>query len=146
MKRLELGGRSVAPPAATVEAVPFAELETTPGARGVVLSPEIDFPQIAPFLDRLDLVVVTFPLFRDGRGFTQARAVREYGKFGGEIRASGHVLPDQANYLRRCGVDAVMLPDEADEAPWRRELARFHTAYQPSVLDGPLGALRRKIG
>lgn len=142
MKRLDLTGR----PTQNIDAVIFPELDATPEARGVILSPEIDHTQIQPYLGRLSLVIVSFPIFRDGRGFTQARALREYGHFTGEIRATGHLLPDQANHLRRCGFDSVMLPDDADEAPWTRELARFHTAYQPAIADGPVATLRRHIG
>lgn len=143
MKRLDLSGR------ATVGsvAVPFEELATQPTARGVVLTPDVAFESLAPYLPQLDLVVVTFPIFRDGRGFTQARALREYGGFTGEIRATGHLLPDQANHLRRVGIDSVELPDDADPSPWERGRHRFHTAYQFSVggESGPLSGLRRAL-
>jgi uncharacterized protein (DUF934 family) len=141
MKRLELSPRA----ASLAEPVPFAELGAYPEARGVILTPEIGFEAIEPFLARLELVVVTFPAFRDGRGFTQARSIREYGKFAGEIRAEGRVLPDQANHLHRCGFDSVILPDEADETLWRKELHRFHTVYQTSVLERPGSPLRHEI-
>lgn len=131
MKRLELSTRAVS----TVNAVPFAELAKHPEARGVVLTSDIEWDALKPYLARLDLIVITFPIFRDGRGFTQARALREYGRFTGEIRAEGHVLPDQANYLRRCGVDGVMLGENADDKPWHRELQRFPTVYQRTIGD-----------
>jgi uncharacterized protein (DUF934 family) len=79
----------------------------------------------APVLDalpRLSLVSVLFPGFRDGRAFTAARALRERHHFTGEIRATGHILPDQYVALLRCGVTTVELSDVADLEPWRQAL------------------------
>jgi uncharacterized protein (DUF934 family) len=42
------------------------------GPSGIPLQPETS-PLIAPFLGRIDLVVISFPKFRDGPGFTTAR-------------------------------------------------------------------------
>jgi uncharacterized protein (DUF934 family) len=47
-----------------------------------------------PHLDRLALVEVAFPKFRDGRGYSSARILREAG-YTGELRAQGDVLVDQ---------------------------------------------------
>jgi len=57
-------------------------------------------PAIAADLDRFALVAVEFPKFRDGRGFSTARELRERYGYEGEIRAVGHVLPDQYLFLK----------------------------------------------
>lgn len=85
---------------------------------GAELAAGAELASVLPWLDRLSLVVVPFPVFRDGRGFTAARALRERHDFDGEIRAAGHVLPDQYVALLRVGVSTVELPDDADLEPW----------------------------
>lgn len=113
----------------------LAELPEQKEARAVLLKPEDRIEALAPFLDRLELVVVQFPGFRDGRGFTQARALREYLGFEGEIRAEGHILPDQALFLKRCGVDTVVLPKTHNNPQdWDHQLNRFSHYYQPDFL------------
>jgi len=127
MKQFELGpARHPAPP--TLEIVPVAEM--TEATRAIRLTPDFDVETLETALDHLDLIIVTFPIFRDGRGFTQARALREYYGFAGEIRAEGHLIPDQAQFLRSCGVDYVLLGDDVDETPWLRALSLFPVTYQ----------------
>ncbi|GBQ15194.1 DUF934 domain-containing protein [Swaminathania salitolerans] len=111
-----------------IAVVPVDEMEES--TRAVRLTPETDVEAIGPALAALDVVVVTFPVFRDGRGFTQARALREYYGFTGEIRAEGHILPDQARFLHLCGVDCVMLPEGSDPTPWQEALTLFSGSYQ----------------
>ncbi|MCO6419413.1 DUF934 domain-containing protein [Siccirubricoccus sp. KC 17139] len=113
---------------------------------GVVLPPDVAPDAIAPFLDRLGLVVLELPKFRDGRAFTQARALREHHGFTGEIRAAGHVIPDQYAALLRCGVSTVAVPEGADPAVWDAARRVVGIAYQASVVpDSPLSLLRRKL-
>ena len=48
-------------------------VRTAPYLRlGVALPVDQPAEVLAPYLDRLSLVAVNFPTFRDGRGFTQA--------------------------------------------------------------------------
>ena len=101
---------------------------------------------LAPYLDRLSLVAVNFPTFRDGRGFTQARSLRERLAFSAEIRATGNILPDQYAFLLRCGITTVEMQDGSDPAAWQKAADHFSLAYQPSVLKEPvLSGLRRTI-
>jgi uncharacterized protein (DUF934 family) len=88
-----------------------------------------DVRQLIPALDRLRLVEIDFPKFRDGRGFSSARILREAG-FAGEIKATGDVLLDLLWFMRRCGFDsfapeAAIDPREAEQA-----LARYPYVYQ----------------
>jgi hypothetical protein len=65
-------------------------VRTAPHLRlGVALPVDQPAEVLAPYLDRLSLVAVNFPTFRDGRGFTQARSLRERLAFSAEIRATG---------------------------------------------------------
>ena len=76
---------------------------------------------------------IWFDRFSDGRGFTLARHLREAGRHAGPLLADGHLIPDQADYLRRCGFSHVRIA--SDQAPqWRRSLALAPPAMQ-QVLD-----------
>jgi uncharacterized protein (DUF934 family) len=87
---------------------------------GAFAASGVTVEQIVPMLDRLDLVVVEFPRFRDGRGFTVARALRERHGFAGDIRAIGHVLPDQLAALAQCGFTSIVTPAEHPPEQWRQ--------------------------
>jgi uncharacterized protein (DUF934 family) len=128
--------------------VSLARAATVPASRNAELGVQVASTtrpeDVAPLLDRVTLVAVEFPKFRDGRGFTIARTLRERYDYRGEIRAVGHFLPDQYSQLLRCGFSTVVVPDGADLAPWRASLAAFHVAYQPDVSGSqPLSGLRR---
>ena len=113
---------------------------------GVVLAPGTKVSDVAEFLDRLDLVVIEFPKFRDGRGFTLARVLRERYGYEREIRATGHLLPDQYALLLRCGFTSVELPDSADVPVWQAALERYKVAYQPGLTaEHPLSWFRRGV-
>jgi uncharacterized protein (DUF934 family) len=95
---------------------------------------------IVPMLDQLDLIVVEFPKFRDGRGFTVARTLRERHGFKGDIRAIGHVLPDQFAALVQCGFTTIITPAEHPPEQWLQGTL----SASSSSSGGPL--LQRLIG
>ena len=76
-------------------------------------------------------IVIEFPAFMDGRGFSHARKLREAG-FQGELIAAGDILPDQWQFLQRCGFSALKDHEIADTAS---TLPKFSAAYQ---ADTPL--------
>ncbi len=113
---------------------------------GVLLPSNAKPEAIAALLPRLALVAVEFPKYRDGRGFTIARTLRERYGFAGEIRAVGAVLPDQHAFLLRCGFTTVVLPPGQDAARWAEALDQIQIAYQPAITDDqPLSLLRRHV-
>ena len=87
---------------------------------------------LLPHLDRIALVEVSFPKFRDGRGYSTARILREAG-YTGELRAQGDVLVDQIPFMRRCGFDSFAPEAEVDEAVLEAALARYQHHYQPAA-------------
>ena len=88
-----------------------------------------DVRRLAPVLDRIRLIEVDFPKFRDGRGFSSARILREMG-YTGEIKATGDVLVDLIYFMRRCGFDSFA-PDVAlDPADVEAALNRYPHVYQ----------------
>jgi uncharacterized protein (DUF934 family) len=127
-------------PLARLLATPEAEL---PSRLGVQLTPA-DAPEaLAALLPRLALVAVSFPKFRDGRGFTQARSLREHFGYTGEIRAVGHVIADQFLALLRCGVTTVELAQGQDPAIWHAVLALRGGLDTRPVAERALPLLRR---
>lgn len=103
----------------------------TSNAAAVRLDPADDARALLPYLARLRLVEVSFPRFRDGRGYSSARILREHG-FKGEVRAAGDINEDQILFLRRIGFDSFA-PDRAlDTTLVERTLARYPHVYMKS--------------
>ena len=97
---------------------------------GVRLAPTDAVEQLLPELGRVALVVVDFPKNGDGRGFTQARLLRQRGRFAGELRASGVILIDHMFLLARCGFDAFELAGGVDPQGALAALHSYSVAYQ----------------
>jgi uncharacterized protein (DUF934 family) len=111
---------------------------------GVVLSPAHRVEQIAADLKHFTLIAAEFPGPAEGRGYTQARQLREQWKFTGELRATGHVRRDQLFFMARCGFNSFELPD-ADLEDAHTAFSTFSAAYQPSNDSGLAVKLRRDI-
>ena len=58
----------------------------------VWLAPDSEPANIVGDFDKIALIAVDFPVFRDGRGFSIARLLRERYGYKGEIRAIGDAL------------------------------------------------------
>lgn len=112
------------------------------GALGLVLAPDDDPAQAAPFFPHIALIGVQFPKFTDGRGYSTAVLLRLRHGWRGELRALGDVLQDQLFALRRVGFDSFALAAGRDPQAALRAFAPFSDAYQGSV-DQPLPAFAR---
>jgi uncharacterized protein (DUF934 family) len=88
---------------------------------------------IARDLDHIALIVIEFPGFRDGRGFSYAHRLRRQYGFTGELRAVGHLIPDQAQFLVRVGFDAIEVKETARLSDWQRGLSEYTVWYQPAA-------------
>lgn len=99
---------------------------------------------LAGDLEHLDLIVLTFPRFSDGRAYSQARLLRRMG-FRGDLRAEGDILRDQLRAMHRAGFDSFAIDDaltaERLARDWRGIIGEFRHAYQPSWR-GPEPILR----
>jgi uncharacterized protein (DUF934 family) len=110
---------------------------------GVVLSPAHKVELLGPDIARFALIGADFSGPGEGRGYSQARILREHWKFGGELRARGYVRRDQLFFMARCGFNSFELPDTDIEAA-HAAFATFSRAYQPSNDAGlPLKLQRR---
>ncbi len=100
---------------------------------GVRLKAEETPEALREDVQRLSLIVLEFPKFRDGRAFSWARMLRTRLGFTGEIRAVGDFLYDQIAYMRRVGFDAFEVTDAITPELFRRALAEMSEVYQPSA-------------
>ena len=114
-------------PAVTLDA--FLE---QPDASAVRLEAGEDARRLIPYLDRLQLIEISFPRFRDGRGFSSARILREAG-YKGELRAEGDVLIDLLFFMRRCGFDSFASQHSLNPADVDAALNRYSNVYQDAT-------------
>ena len=114
------------------------------GKTGVIWPNNRDVDDLVPYLDRLAVVALVFPTFRDGRAYSQARLLRERYGFKGELRATGQVLRDQFVFMLRAGFDAFEVKKEADAEAFTNTAKRYSVFYQPTG-DGRLTALHQRM-
>ncbi|MBN9581855.1 MAG: DUF934 domain-containing protein [Afipia sp.] len=115
-----------------------------PGGAGVIWPNDRDIDALVPYLHRLKAVALLFPVFRDGRAYTQARLLRERYRFQGELRATGQVLRDQFVFMLRAGFDAFDVRKQSDAAAFAGVAQRYSVFYQPTG-DGRVTAFRRRL-
>ncbi len=124
-------------------------VETLAGLNGryaVRIQPGQDVRALTPYTDRIARFEVAFPGYRDGRGYSTARILRQDMGFTGPVRAVGDVLRDQLFYMLRCGFDEFMVKDRDPSEAVISAAKRFSTVYQ-SAADGRAPAwARRKAG
>src|SRR5438105_12605282 len=114
------------------------------GKTGVVWPNNRDVDDLVPYLDRLAVVALVFPTFRDGRAYSQARLLRERYRYSGELRATGQVLRDQFVFMLRAGFDAFEVKKDSDAAAFASTVKRYSVFYQPTG-DGRVTALHRRM-
>ena len=107
------------------------------GRAGVCLQGEDDPAQLADDLGVLEMIALDFPVFKDGRSYSNARLLRERYGYRGELRAVGDVLRDQIFFMHRCGIDSFQIRQDRDVSDAIRGLADFSVTYQ-AAADGAL--------
>lgn len=120
----------------------FADFDSDSNAAAVRVDPADDARVLLPHLARLRLIEVSFPKYRDGRGYSAARILREAG-YAGELRAAGDVLIDQVTFMRRVGFDSLAPAKPLDADAVAAALARYPHVYQKAAdAAQPVWALR----
>ena len=74
---------------------------------GIKLNSDESINSIKKDINYFKIIQFNFLTFKDGRPFSEAKKLRVEFKFKNEIRASGHILPDQYIFLLRCGFNSV---------------------------------------
>ena len=119
------------------------EIAEYDGEIAVWLNSDESVNDIGGKLHDLPLVALNFPVFTDGRSYTNARELRRELAYKGEIRAVGDVLRDQLFYMSRCGFNAFKLRDDQDMEACLAAFADFNTTYTATVLE-PTPLFRRR--
>ncbi len=117
-----------------VPADALALVSNTVRPLGVLVPAGTSVSDLIPYLSDLELIAVEFPKFRDGRGFTMVRTLRAKQGFLGDIRAIGHVLPDQFGPLVQCGFSSIMTPTEHPPEQWQQKAASPGGGIPPKPL------------
>jgi uncharacterized protein (DUF934 family) len=101
---------------------------------GVLVAPADDVRTLAPHLENIGLVALSFPAFSDGRGFSHAALLRERLGFAGDIRAVGDVLIDPIPLMLRCGISSFAVSNPvAIKRLEEGRLPGISRHYQPSI-------------
>ncbi len=109
------------------------ELMATGNRIAVCINGDDELDDIVPELDKLELLAIEFPVFRDGRGYSMARALRQRHNFQGDIRAVGEVLRDQLYFMQRVGISSYQLKDGKDPQDALKGFTEFSVRYQGAV-------------
>jgi uncharacterized protein (DUF934 family) len=107
-------------------------LATEAAQRGpaLLLRSTDELEPLASQLDRLRWIVVEFAKPGDGRGFSQARLLRERYHYESQLRARGAFGRDQLFFLARCGFDAFDPNAGEDLQAALGSFDSFSVAYQ----------------
>lgn len=120
-----------------------AELNDYAGGKAIWLNSDENVADIGSGLQSFPLIALNFPLFSDGRSYSNARALREQFKYQGEVRAIGDVLRDQLFYMSRCGFNAFDLRQDQDANLCLQAFQDFKTSYQATIAE-PMPLFRRR--
>lgn len=96
-------------------------------------------------LDKLDVIALDFPMFKNGRAYSYARLLRSRYGYKGEVRATGDVLRDQLFFMARCGFDAFEVSQRITLDAFKEALGEMSVVYQPSS-DGRKTVLEARHG
>jgi uncharacterized protein (DUF934 family) len=113
-----------------------------PAPAALLLAPTDEVESLAPHLQAVRWIVIEFAKIGEGRGYSQARLLRQRYGYAQELRARGALKRDHLVFLARCGFDAFDLDPSEDLAAALSALDSFTVAYQDG--DESLVKLRRR--
>jgi uncharacterized protein (DUF934 family) len=108
---------------------------------GIRLAADQSPETLAADIHHFALIELEFPKFKDGRGYSWARLLRQRLGYNGELRAVGEVLRDQWLFMSRCGIDAFEVRPGTRIEDFHAAMSEQTVFYQPasdrvrSVLD-----------
>lgn len=118
-------------------------LKARDGGLGVWLNSDEEVEAIADDLEHFQVVALNFPVFSDGRSYSNARLLRDRYGYKGEVRAIGDVLRDQLFLMKRCGFDAYVIREDRNAEEALQSLKDFSEVYQ-AATDQPQPLFRRR--
>ena len=100
----------------------------------VRLPNDVDLEIIKLRLPNIKTIIVEFPSFADGRGFSIARQLRKTYGYKALLIAEGPLIPDQYAFALQCGFDAVKVDEgtyaRQSESDWFNAMNAFNLTYQ----------------
>ncbi len=97
---------------------------------GVSLKSDQDVSVLSDHLESLPVIALSFPTWKDGRAYSQARKLRHLMKYRGVLLAHGDVLRDQLLYMSRVGFDAFYMREDQDLQGSLRAFSLYSAFYQ----------------
>ena len=136
-----INGRFADDPWAGRDIISFGEWQerkaggTLPAPVGLRIEPGFDIEAVSLDLTAIALIMISFPKFTDGRGYSMGWLLRRRLGYRGEMRAVGDVLYDQMQLMVRCGFDAFEIVDPATLRLLEsgRKIATIDRFYQPGI-------------
>ena len=126
------GKNLILPLSLWVQLLPQFELQ---GIRpGLWIEGNQELEEIKDLISLAPVIAVQFSAFTDGSGYSTGSLLREVYGFEGELRAFGELIIDQVPYLRRCGFNAIALPEGQDLEDGLELLMNSGLTYQGSVF------------
>ena len=104
---------------------------------GVIIAPSDDVFLIKDYLNSLELIVLDFNNFDDGRGYSQAYLLRKRWQFLGEVIGINAHL-DQLQFMIRSGVTSYVLLDSYIGLNEEDYANGFSICYQESTNNSGL--------
>jgi uncharacterized protein (DUF934 family) len=112
----------------------FDQLKTKSHSLAVRLIETDSVDDILPFLNHLQMVILQFKVFADGRAFSQSTLLRDRYGYKGHIRAVGDVIRDQLSFMRRCGFSQFQLAESEDANQAIHAFSDISNSYQPELV------------
>ena len=107
----------------------------------VKLDPDSDINRLlATEFHEIWMIELVFGTFAEGRGYSQARLLRDRHDFLGDIRATGDVSRDRISFMERCGVNEFVLNPQTDLEQALEAFTEISVQYQPTVDKNPVVA------
>jgi len=98
---------------------------------------DTDIQTLAQEIAQAQVIELNFPLFTDGRAFSQAMQLRKRLQFKGDIRATGDVLIDQLVQMQRSGFSSAVLRADQSASHAQKLLAHYTGFYQGDATHRP---------
>ena len=108
------------------------------GTLGIVIPGDAEAEALPLFPNSVELICIQIPKFTDGRGYSLAVMLRRSG-YQGILRATGDILFDQVDYLRRCGFDEFELKDPVRQNSYPAPELTRHYQTRETVQPPALG-------
>lgn len=139
---LRYAGEPQGPGTVTVQSAAQWLAGAAPESPAILLTATDQVESLAGHLQGLRWIVIEFAKVGEGRGYSQARLLRQRYGYRQELRARGALKRDQLGFLARCGFDAFDLDPAEDLAAAVGALDSFSVAYQDG--DESLVKVRRR--